>query len=131
VPAATGSARTTLGPIVMISLMVGIQDNSIDSDNEPVDINVDYHDSDDDIPLLQLYNEGGIVLYSAEDLSDEVDVMDLDASLEIVSEVVVTTLDDEVAIPEDEIVAGPSRVSNKRKVENRVFVVPNKTPRTK
>ena len=70
-------------------------------------------------------------MFSAEDLSDLVDIIDLDTSLEIVSEVVYVTLDDEVAIPEEEIVAGPSGVSNKRKVENRVFVVPNKKPRTK
>ena len=70
-------------------------------------------------------------MFSAEDLSDLVDIIDLDTSLEIVSEVVYVTLDDEVAIPEEEIVAGPSGVSNKRKVENRVSVVPNKKPRTK
>ena len=83
---------------------------------------------EDDIPLLQLYNDGGLILYSAEDLSDEVDIMD--TSIEIVAEVVHATLDDGLAIPEEEIVAGPSRFSNKRKVENRVSVVSNKKPRT-
>ena len=83
-------------------------------------------DPDDDLPLLQLLN----ILYSAEDLSDEIEVIDLYTEEEIVSEVEVITLDEEVAISEKEIVAGSSVVSNKRKVENRVFVVVNKKPRT-
>ena len=122
-----------------------LADNSFDSDDESVDNIVDSDledstplldpnmgDSDpDDISLLQLYKDGGITLFSAEDLSDEVDITDLDTSIEIVAEVVHASLDDGFAIPEEEIVAGPSGVSSKRKVENRVFVVPNKKPRTK
>ena len=123
-----------------------LADNSFDSDDESVDniVDSDLEDStplldpnmgdsdpDDDIPLLQLYKDGGITLFSAEDLSDEVDIIDLDTSIEIVAEVVHATLDDGFAIPEEEIVAGPSGVSNKRKVENRVSVVPDKKPRTK
>ena len=94
-----------------------LADNSFDSD------------LDDSILLLDssVVDEDDI-LYSAEDLSDEVDIMD--TSIEIVAEVVHATLDDGLAIPEEEIVAGPSRVSNKRKVENRVSVVSNKKPRT-
>ena len=61
--------------------------------------------------------DGGINLFSAEDLSDEVDIMD--TSIEIVAEVVHATLDDGLVIPEEDIVAGPSRVSNKRKVEKK------------
>ena len=91
----------------------------------PCSKNGDEGDPDDDLPLLQLHNN---ILYSAEDLSDEVDIMD--TSIEIVAEVVHATLDDGLAIPEEEIVAGTSRVFNKRKVENRVSVVSNKKPRT-
>ena len=94
-----------------------LADNSFDSD------------LDDSILLLDssVVDEDD-VLYSAEDLSEEVDIMD--TSIEIVAEVVHVTLDDGLAIPEEDIVAGPSRVSNKRKVENRVSVVSNKKPRT-
>jgi hypothetical protein len=109
-----------------------LADNSFDSDLEDsillLDSNVGDSDTEDDIPLLRLYNDGGLILYSAEDLSDEVDIMD--TSIEIAAEIVHATLDDGLAIPEEEIVAGPSRVSNKRKVENRVSVVSNKKPRT-
>ena len=80
---------------------------------------------DDSIILLDssVVDEDGI-LYSAEDVSEEVD----DDDIEIHAEVV--TLDERLALPEEDIVAGPSRVSNKRKVENKVSVVSNKKPRT-
>ena len=69
-----------------------LADNSFDSDDESVDniVDSDLEDStplldpnmgdsdpDDDIPLLQLYKDGGITLFSAEDLSDEVDIIHL------------------------------------------------------
>ena len=109
-------------------MIVMIADNSLDSDDEPADLDVSDNDPDDDIPLLELYDEGGLVLYSAEDLSEEVDVINLE-SLEIVSEVEVVTLDAEVVIPEEEIVAAVV-LSNKRKADDKVPFV-NRLTRSK
>ena len=85
---------------------------------------IHHWDLDDSIILLDssVVDEDGI-LYSAEDLSEEVD----DDDIEILAEVV--TLDERLALPEEDIVAGPSMVSNKRKAENTVFVFSNKKPR--
>ena len=46
--------------------------DNVDSDDEVAELSED--DPEDDLPLLQLHN----ILYSAEDLSEEIEVKDLE-----------------------------------------------------
>ena len=94
-----------------------IVDNSLDSDVEPANLDISGDDPDDDIPLHKLYDKGGLVIYSAEDLSEEIYVITLDTSLEIVEEFVF--LDAEVIVPEEENVAAVVP-SSKRKADDKV-----------